>query len=250
MKLVIAIVNEEDSPNLLDRLGRRGFAATITGTRGGFLRIGNATIFCGVEDEQVEDVLTVFRESCTSRIQYVTPLPPVMEPGEMHIPTPVEKTGRRRNHLRRPRRSLRNDITAPAPCPPRHPTPAMPPIPSPPNNPLHSPKAFSVPLPGSKPLKVFSPRPLRALRGSKAVKRCFSASLRALRGSKAVKGVLRVPPCPPWLKAVKGVLRVPPVPSADQSRKRCSPRPSVPSADKSSKRCSPRPSVALRGSKQ
>ena len=91
MKLVIAIVNEEDSPGLLDRLGRRGFAATITGTRGGFLRIGNATIFCGVEDEQLEDVLTVFRESCTSRIQYVTPLPPVMEPGEMHIPTPVEK---------------------------------------------------------------------------------------------------------------------------------------------------------------
>ena len=91
MKLVIAIVNEEDSPNLLDRLGRRGYAATITGTRGGFLRIGNATIFCGVEDEQVEDVLTVFRESCTSRIQYVTPLPPVMEPGEMHIPAPVEK---------------------------------------------------------------------------------------------------------------------------------------------------------------
>lgn len=91
MKLIIAIVNEEDSPNLLDRLGRRGYAATITGTRGGFLRISNATIFCGVQDEQVEDVLTVFRESCTSRVQYVTPLPPVMEPGEMHIPTPVEK---------------------------------------------------------------------------------------------------------------------------------------------------------------
>ena len=91
MKLVIAIVNEEDSPNLLDRLGRRGYSATITGTRGGFLRIGNATIFCGVQDEQVEDVLTVFRESCTSRVQYVTPLPPIMEPGEMQIPTPVEK---------------------------------------------------------------------------------------------------------------------------------------------------------------
>jgi uncharacterized protein YaaQ len=36
-------------------------------------------------------VLTVFRESCPSRVQYVTPLPPVMEPGEVHIPTPVEK---------------------------------------------------------------------------------------------------------------------------------------------------------------
>lgn len=91
MKLVIAIVNEEDSRNLLDRLGRRGYSATVTGSTGGFLRTSNVTVLCGVEDEQVEDVLTLFRESCTSRIQYVTPLPPVMEPGEMHIPTPVEK---------------------------------------------------------------------------------------------------------------------------------------------------------------
>lgn len=55
------------------------------------MRVGNTTIFCGVDDDKVEDVLGIFRESCPSRIQYVTPLPPVMEPGEVHIPTPVEK---------------------------------------------------------------------------------------------------------------------------------------------------------------
>ncbi|MXX24314.1 MAG: hypothetical protein F4Z82_02545, partial [Caldilineaceae bacterium SB0668_bin_21] len=89
----MAIVNEEDSPNLLDRLGRRGYAATITGTRGGFLRISNATIFCGVEDEQVEDVLTVFRESCTSRVQYVTPLPPGVGRGGGRLPAPGGRQG-------------------------------------------------------------------------------------------------------------------------------------------------------------
>lgn len=91
MKLIIIIVNSDDSRNLLDRLGRRGFSVTVTSSAGGFMHLGNATLFCGVEDEEVEEVLTVVRESCTSRIQYVTPLPPVMEPGEMHIPTPVEK---------------------------------------------------------------------------------------------------------------------------------------------------------------
>jgi uncharacterized protein YaaQ len=91
MKLVMAIVSSDDSRNLLDRLARRGFSATVTSSLGGFLRMGNATIFCGVEDESMEEVLTVIRESCPSRVQYVTPLPPVMEPGEMHIPTPVEK---------------------------------------------------------------------------------------------------------------------------------------------------------------
>lgn len=91
MKLIITIVNEEDSRNLLDRLGRQGFSATVTGSAGGFLRLGNATLFIGVQDDKLETVLEIIRESCTSRVQYVTPLPPVMEPGEMHIPSPVEK---------------------------------------------------------------------------------------------------------------------------------------------------------------
>ena len=91
MKLVMAIINSDDTRNVLDRLARRGFSATVTSTTGGFLRVSNTTIFCGVEDDRVEDVVGIFRESCPSRIQYVTPLPPVMEPGEVHIPTPVEK---------------------------------------------------------------------------------------------------------------------------------------------------------------
>jgi uncharacterized protein YaaQ len=91
MKLIIAIVNNDDSRNLLDRLGRAGFSATVTTSAGGYMYLGNATILCGVDDSEVEEVLGIIRESCTTRIQYVTPLPPVMEPGEMHIPTPVEK---------------------------------------------------------------------------------------------------------------------------------------------------------------
>lgn len=91
MKLVMAIVNSDDSRNVLDRLSRRGFAVTVTSSTGGFLRIGNTTIFCGVDDALVEDVLSIIRETCPNRMQFVTPLPPVMEPGEVHIPTPVEK---------------------------------------------------------------------------------------------------------------------------------------------------------------
>ncbi len=91
MKLVMAIINSDDTRNLLDRLARRGFSATVTSSTGGFLRIGNTTVFCGIEDGKVEEVLAIIRESCPDRVQYVTPLPPMMEPGEVHIPTPVEK---------------------------------------------------------------------------------------------------------------------------------------------------------------
>jgi uncharacterized protein YaaQ len=91
MKMVMAIINTEDSRTLLDRLTRRGHSATLTSSAGGFLRIGNTMMFVGVEDDDVEEVLMIIREGCPNRIQYVTPLPPVMEPGEVHIPKPIEK---------------------------------------------------------------------------------------------------------------------------------------------------------------
>jgi uncharacterized protein YaaQ len=91
MKLIMAIVNNDDSRNLLDRLNRRGFSVTVTNTSGGFLRVGNTTLMCGVDDARVQEVIDIIRESCPTRVQYVTPLPPVMEPGEVNIPTPVEK---------------------------------------------------------------------------------------------------------------------------------------------------------------
>jgi uncharacterized protein YaaQ len=90
MKLIMSIVNSEDARTLIDALMRRGHRATVISTTGGFLREGNATIFIGTEDERVEEVLGIIRENCHTRTQYVNPLPPVIEPGEMYLPTPVE----------------------------------------------------------------------------------------------------------------------------------------------------------------
>ncbi len=90
MKLVIAIVQSEDAGDLIDGLTRRDFRSTRVKTAGGFLREVNATLLIGVEDERVEEVLTIIRETCTTRRQYVNPLPPVMEPGELYMPYPLE----------------------------------------------------------------------------------------------------------------------------------------------------------------
>ena len=92
MKMVMAIINSEDSRTLLDRLTRpRSFRDADVAQAGGFLRVGNTMMFVGVEDTEVESVLMIIREGCPNRVQYVTPLPPVMEPGEVHIPKPIEK---------------------------------------------------------------------------------------------------------------------------------------------------------------
>ena len=90
MKLVVSIVNNDDVSNLEDALTQAGFGATTISTTGGFLRQGNATLFVGTDDEKVPHVLELIKENCHTRTQFVNPLPPVMEPGEMYVPSPVE----------------------------------------------------------------------------------------------------------------------------------------------------------------
>jgi uncharacterized protein YaaQ len=90
MKLVMSIVHKDDTNRLVDALTAAGFRATTISTTGGFLRQGNGTIFVGTEDDQVPVVLQLIRDNCQTRSQFVNPLPPVAEPGEMYVPSPVE----------------------------------------------------------------------------------------------------------------------------------------------------------------
>ena len=90
MKLVVAIVHNEDAGALVDALLEKEYRATRLHSAGGFLKQSNATIMLGVDEPQVEDVLTIVRENCTSRTQVVNPMPPIMEPGEFFMPYPLE----------------------------------------------------------------------------------------------------------------------------------------------------------------
>jgi uncharacterized protein YaaQ len=90
MKMVVAIVHNEDAGALVDALLDREFRATRLSSSGGFLKQSNATIFLGVEDADVEEVITIVRANCTSRTQVVNPMPPIMEPGEFFMPYPLE----------------------------------------------------------------------------------------------------------------------------------------------------------------
>lgn len=90
MKLVLAIVHNEDAGPLVNALLERNYRATRLHSAGGFLRQSNATVILGVEEDQVDEVVSVVRENCTSRTQVVNPMPPIMEPGEFSMPYPVE----------------------------------------------------------------------------------------------------------------------------------------------------------------
>lgn len=90
MKSIIAIVQSDDAGTLTDALREKNYQSTLISSTGGFLREGNATLLIGIEDSQVDEVLGVVKETCNTRTQFVNPMPPVMEPGELYMPQPVE----------------------------------------------------------------------------------------------------------------------------------------------------------------
>lgn len=90
MKLVVSIVHNEDAGALVDALLQQEYRATRLHSSGGFLKQSNATVILGVDDDRVEDVLAIIRETCTARTQIVNPMPPIMEPGEFFMPYPLE----------------------------------------------------------------------------------------------------------------------------------------------------------------
>lgn len=88
-KLVVAIVQDEDAPALSDAVVARGYRATRMHTVGGFLRKGNATILIGVEERQIPELLAVIRQTCRTRMAFLTATYPV-EMAEPFLSEPIE----------------------------------------------------------------------------------------------------------------------------------------------------------------
>ena len=90
LKLLIAIVNNDDCHAVLGELSRNGFSATKLSTSGGFLRAGNATLLIGAEDDKVADVIEIIRNRSSRRTQMVESSPSFTN--ETFMPMPVEVT--------------------------------------------------------------------------------------------------------------------------------------------------------------
>ena len=64
MKLVVAIVQDQDASRVVDALINEEFRATRINTAGGFLKRGNATLLIGVDDDQVDEVIEIVQRNC------------------------------------------------------------------------------------------------------------------------------------------------------------------------------------------
>ena len=90
MKLVFAIVHDEDSPRLMAELNKSGFRVTKLNSSGGFLRSGNTTLMIVVEDVQQEEVIGLIRKYSSSRQSAINKNVTPSAMGGAYIPYPVE----------------------------------------------------------------------------------------------------------------------------------------------------------------
>lgn len=88
MKLVIAIVQDEDSENLIRSLNENNFKVTKISSTGGFLKAGNVTILSGIEDEELDKFMGILEENSKTR-EVKRTIQPVNIPGQAMIPVQI-----------------------------------------------------------------------------------------------------------------------------------------------------------------
>ncbi len=88
MKLIISIVQDVDSENLIQRLNEEGFRVTKISSTGGFLKAGNTTLLSGVIEDEYSKYMNIMEENSRTRIITKT-ITPINIPGQAMIPVPV-----------------------------------------------------------------------------------------------------------------------------------------------------------------
>ncbi|WP_244834318.1 cyclic-di-AMP receptor [Clostridium sp. BJN0001] len=67
MKLIIAIVQDDDASDVIETLTDENYRVTKLSTTGGFLKSGNTTLMTGVKEDEVKNVLKIIKDICKER---------------------------------------------------------------------------------------------------------------------------------------------------------------------------------------
>ena len=71
MKLILAIMSNDDSPAVSSALTKENYQVTRLATTGGFLRAGNTTLIVGTDDDKIERAIEVIGEYSRRRTEVV-----------------------------------------------------------------------------------------------------------------------------------------------------------------------------------
>ena len=69
MKMILAILRDEDSETVSHALVKSDYRVTRIASTGGFFRRGSTTLMVGVADDKVDDAIQLIRLSCAPAIE-------------------------------------------------------------------------------------------------------------------------------------------------------------------------------------
>jgi uncharacterized protein YaaQ len=92
MKLVMAIIHDEDAFHIMDLLSEKGFSVTKLASTGGFLRSGMTTLISGLNEERIPEFVDILEKKCKSRKQITSVNATHVNANESYVPYPVEVT--------------------------------------------------------------------------------------------------------------------------------------------------------------
>jgi uncharacterized protein YaaQ len=98
MKLIIAIIHDEDAASIVKELTVNGFSITKLCSSGGFLRSGNTTLLIGLDKSKVSKAVEIIKRNSKSRKSLVNDPYPGSKYGKMQAAYPF------------------NDVTFSSPC--------------------------------------------------------------------------------------------------------------------------------------
>jgi uncharacterized protein YaaQ len=91
MKLVIAVIQDEDANKVSNVLRDQNFGLTKLASTGGFLSSGNTTLLIGVEPERVDEALEIIKDNCKTRKKITTDsIPSAYTAASGYIPRTIE----------------------------------------------------------------------------------------------------------------------------------------------------------------
>ena len=85
MKLILAVIQNEDGDALTEAVEIEGLSVTRIGSSGGFLRASNVTLVMAVDDDRADSVLAFLGKHCKRSTKHLHPWVPGMEVRERFL---------------------------------------------------------------------------------------------------------------------------------------------------------------------
>ena len=83
MKLIIAVVQDQDADRTIKALNDAGHRVTRVASTGGFFSVGNTTLLCGTEDHHTNAVIDILKTTCERRTRLIPAGPNIVESAAM-----------------------------------------------------------------------------------------------------------------------------------------------------------------------